>query len=295
MSLVSCISFQLSGRYADRNRWGVLNGPGDWRGTAEEIIYDEGLLDAWNAKTVLFTGVSSGIGVETVRVLALAGATVYGSARNLEKTRDALGEEMLRAGQVHLLVRPCAEGFRGRSDRRNDGFELQFGTNHLSHFAPFWYLKDLLLASSTPAFHSRVVNVASVAHRYSPVQFDNNSVEGNYNGWLTCGSSKTANIYMATQVERLYGSRGLHGYSVHPGGFTLEGDERAQRYLTKNPQASATSVYGAVTQELEGRGGMYLEGPSIATRACPEDGDAVEYGFGKRIFLIVTVRRDCGS
>ncbi|KAL2813127.1 short-chain dehydrogenase [Aspergillus granulosus] len=324
MAFTSRTPFQLSGRYANRNRWEVLNGPGDSRVTAEEIIRDEGLLDAWADKTVLVTGVSSGIGVETVRALALTGATVYGTARNLKKAKEALGEELLGSGRVHLLymdqtdlssVRACAEEFRSRSDRLNvvinnaavmnvpegrtkDGFELQFGTNHLAHFALFWHLRDLLLASSTPLFQSRVVNVSSVAHRYSPVQFDNINFEGNYNGWLAYGSSKTANIYMATQVERLYGSKGIHGYSLHPGGFVspnlqkfsqadmaaVEGDARVQKYLTSIQQASATSVFGAVSRELEGRGGLYLEGASVAVGECPEDGDAVEYGFGKWAF-----------
>ncbi|KAL3464367.1 short-chain dehydrogenase [Aspergillus heterothallicus] len=304
MSLTSQTPFQLSGRYADRNRWEVLNGPGDSRVTAEEIIRDEGLINTWSERTVLVTGVSSGIGVETMRVLALTGATVYGTASNLEKAKDALGKELLESSRVRLLymdqtdlssVRCCAEEFRRRSQRLNviinnaavmnvpegrtkDGFELQFGTNHLSHFALFWHLRDLLLASSTPAFHSRVVNVSSIAHRYSPVKFDSINFEGNYNGWLAYSSSKTANIYMATQIERLYGSRGLHGYSVHPGGF------RAQRYLTSIPQASATSIYGAVSAELGGKGGLYLEGATVSVRACPEDGDAVEYGLGKWTF-----------
>jgi NAD(P)-dependent dehydrogenase (short-subunit alcohol dehydrogenase family) len=324
MSLTSRNPFQLSGRYADRNRWEVLNGPGDSRVTAEEIVRDENLVDAWSDKTVLVTGVSSGIGVETVRVLALTGATVYGTARNLEKAREALGEELLGTGRVHLLymdntdlssVGSCADEFRKRSQQLNvminnaavmntpeartkDGFELQFGTNHLAHFAFFWHLKDLLLASSTPPFHSRVVNVSSVAHRYSPVPFKNINWEGNYSGWLAYGASKTANIYMATQIERLYGSQGLHGYSLHPGGFVspnlqkfsqaemhaLEGDDRAQRYLTNVAQASATSVYGAVSSEIEGRGGLYLEGAAVVVEACPADGDAVEYGFGKWTF-----------
>lgn len=77
----------------------------------------------------------------------------------------------------------------------------------------------MLLASSTPRFHSRVVNVASAADCYGPVRLDNINFDGIYNGWLVYGFSKTANIYMTNQIERLYGSEGLHGYNVHPGGF----------------------------------------------------------------------------
>ncbi len=178
--------------------------------------------------------------------------------------------------------------------RTKDRYELQFGTNHLSHFLLFYLLKDMLLASSTPLFHSRVVNVASAAHRYGPVRLDNINFDGIYNGWLAYGSSKTANIYMTNQIERLYGSQGLHGYSVHPGAFkspnlqkhseqemktALEG-KRMQKYLTNIEQACATRVYGAVSREIEGNGGLYLEGASIAERPCPPDGDGVEYGYG---------------
>lgn len=178
--------------------------------------------------------------------------------------------------------------------RTKDRYELQFGTNHLSHFLLFYLLKDMLLASSTPLFHSRVVNVASAPHRYGPVRLDNINFDGIYNGWLAYGSSKTANIYMTNQIERLYGSQGLHGYSVHPGAFkspnlqkhseqemktALEG-KRMQKYLTNIEQACATRVYGAVSREIEGNGGLYLEGASIAERPCPPDGDGVEYGYG---------------
>ncbi|KAJ9484066.1 hypothetical protein VN97_g9313 [Penicillium thymicola] len=105
-------------------------------------------------------------------------------------------------------VRACAEGFLKESSKLNviinnaavintpesrtkDGFELQFGANHLSHFLLFYLLKDTLLetARSSPNFASRVVSVASAAHRYIPIPLDNVNWEGNYNGWLAYGSS----------------------------------------------------------------------------------------------------------
>lgn len=182
--------------------------------------------------------------------------------------------------------------------RTKDGHELQFGTNHLSHFLLFYLLKDMLLASSTPQFHSRVVNVSSSGHRYGPLRLDNIHFDGIYNGWLAYASSKTANIYMANQIERLYGSQGLHGYSVHPGSFESPnlqkhsqeemkaalGDKRMQKYFTSIEQACATSVYGAVSRELEGKGGLYLEGASVAEHPCPPDGDIIEYGYGSCAF-----------
>ncbi|KAJ6190488.1 hypothetical protein N7519_000509 [Penicillium mononematosum] len=252
--MVSRVPFQLSGRYAERNRWEVLNGPGDSRVTGSQIIEDEGLVDQWSDKVVLITGVSSGIGVETVM-----------------KTPEG---------------------------RTKDGFELQFGTNHLSHFLLFYLLKDTLLKSSTPKFHSRVVNVSSAGHRYSPIHLDNVNFEGNYNGWLAYGSSKTANIYMATQIERLYGAQGLHGYSLHPGAFmspnlqkhsqeemkAVMQNKRALAYLSSLEQSCATTIYASVSSELEGKGGLYLEGASVAAYPTPSGGDGLEYGYSSWAF-----------
>ena len=103
---------------------------------------------------------------------------------------------------------------------------------------------------------------------------------------------------MTNQIDRLYGSKGLHGYSVHPGSFKSPNlqvlstaemdlvmkDERMQKYMTNLEQACATSVYGAVSQELEWRGGLYLEGASVAVHPCPPDGDGAEYGYGSWAF-----------
>jgi NADPH:quinone reductase-like Zn-dependent oxidoreductase len=90
--MVSKVPFQLSGRYAERNRWEVLNGPGDSRVSGSQIIQNEGLVGQWGNMVVLITGASSGIGVDTVRALASTGASVFGTARDLQKAREALGE-----------------------------------------------------------------------------------------------------------------------------------------------------------------------------------------------------------
>ncbi|KAK6950906.1 hypothetical protein Daesc_007434 [Daldinia eschscholtzii] len=296
MALVSRVPFQLTGRYAERNKWEVLNGPGDSRPTGRQIIEDEGLVGALGDKVILITGVSSGMGPETVRALALTGATIFATARNLDKAREALGPSLLSTGRVRLLfmdqtdlasVRKCAAEFRQQSggklhvlinnagvmktpeSRTKDGFELQFGTNHLSHFLLFYLLKDLMLASSTPEFHSRVVNVSSSGHRYGPVRFDNLNFEGEYDGWAACTDLTQAKP-VASQIERLYGAQGLHGYSLNPGSFVspnlqkfcademeaAKGNERVTRYFVNLEQACATSVYAAVSKELEGKGGV---------------------------------------
>lgn len=182
--------------------------------------------------------------------------------------------------------------------RTKDGFELQFGTNHLSHFLLFHLLKDALLASSTPEFNSRVVNVSSAGHRYHPLNLENLHFDGCYNGWLAYGSSKTANIYMANQIDRLYASQGIHGYSLHPGSFEspnlqkysqeeMKGareDKRMQKYFTSVEQACATTIYGAVSKDVEGRGALYLEGAAVAEYPCPADGDVIEYSYGPWAF-----------
>jgi NAD(P)-dependent dehydrogenase (short-subunit alcohol dehydrogenase family) len=70
---------------------------------------------------------------------------------------------------------------------KENNYELQFATNHLAHFLLFYLLKDLLLAASTPDFHSRVVNVSSIGHRMSPIRFDDiNFEKGGYNAWVAC-------------------------------------------------------------------------------------------------------------
>ncbi len=127
MSMVSQIPFQLCGRYAERNRWEVLNGPGDSRVTGSQVVEDEDLVNKWGDKVVLITGVSSGIGVETLRAIASTGATVYGTVRNLGKAREALGS-VLDTGRAYLLfmdqtdlssVRACAEEFRKQNGKLN--------------------------------------------------------------------------------------------------------------------------------------------------------------------------------
>jgi hypothetical protein len=128
MSMISRVPFQLSGRYAENNRWEILDGPGDSRITGKEIVEKEGLVNKWTDRVFLVTGVSSGIGVETARVLASTGATVFGTARNLAKAKEALGPSLVDTGHVKLLfmdqtdlssVRACAKEFLEQSSKLN--------------------------------------------------------------------------------------------------------------------------------------------------------------------------------
>ena len=152
-----------------------------------------------------------------------------------------------------------------------DGFETQFGTNHFGHFLLFQLLCPTLLASSSEKFASRVINVTSGAHRSSQIHFDNLSLKGIYDPKLAYAHSKTANILMANQIERMYGSRGLHALSVHPGGI-LTGLQKhdspayirqrlpeVEMFLKSCEQGAATQVWAAVGKAWEGKGMKYLE------------------------------------
>ncbi|KAE8142970.1 hypothetical protein BDV38DRAFT_234330 [Aspergillus pseudotamarii] len=279
--------------------------------TALEIVQSNGLEGKLQDKVILITGCSSGIGIDTARALSVTGATLYLTARDLNKAEKALGD-LVKKPNVHLLalsldsltsVRACAEDFLSKSSQLNilinnagvmatpegrtqDGFETQFGTNHLGHFTLFYLLKPTLLASSTPEFNSRVVNVSSMAHRYGEPVLDNINLEGIYEPWMAYGQSKTANIWTASEIERRYGSQGLHGFSVHPGGIR----SGLQQYVTKEQQdawdnddaiasvwktsehGAATTVWAAVAKELEGKGGKYLEDCQIAVKYDPNTG-----------------------
>ena len=288
----------MPGRYTEAHL--SPKGAGDARPTALDIIRDEGLEGKLTDKVVLITGCSSGLGVETARAMSATGAKVYCTARDIAKGQKTL-EGILEPGRVELLalelnsldsVRACAKDFLSESDKLNiminnagimatptnektvDGFEGQFGTNHLAHFLLFQLLKPTLLASSTPELQSRVVNLSSMGHRGSaPNIGDYNYEKTPYSAWKAYGQSKTANIYMANEIERRYGSRGLHGYSLHPGGIStglqihmsdevkasFSTDENTMNYMKSVSQGAATSVHCAVSKDLEGKGGRYFE------------------------------------
>jgi NAD(P)-dependent dehydrogenase (short-subunit alcohol dehydrogenase family) len=274
------------------------NGPGDQRPTASQIVADEQLQGKWSDKTVLITGCSSGLGIETAKSLFETGATLYLTARDLKKAKSALGS-LEGSERVHLLeldlnslasVRKCADSFLAHHHRLNilianagimacpegrtmDGFEMQFGTNHLAHFLLIQILLPTLVKSSTPEFKSRVVMLASIGHRMSGIHLDNLNLEGEYHPWTAYGQSKTANMYTATELNRRYGDHGVHAWSVHPGliftGLMTHIDKEMMETWDKDPnigkalkspqQGAATTVWAATAQALEGQGGKYLE------------------------------------
>ncbi|KEY73227.1 hypothetical protein S7711_04189 [Stachybotrys chartarum IBT 7711] len=286
------------------------DGPGDARPTALDILKDNDRIGAMKDKVFLLTGSSGGIGIETGRALAATGGKVYLGVRDLEKGERAL-KEILEPGRVELLeldvgsmesVRTAVKSFLSKSTQLNvlvnnagvmacpetktaDGFESQLAVNYLGHFLLYKLLEQTLLSSSTPEFQSRVVNVASSGHHMSSVVLDNINLDGEYEPWKAYGNAKTACIWMTNEIERRYGSKGLHGLSLMPGGIATD----LQRYIPsetkeqwalhepsrkfgKSPaQGAATTMTAAFGKEWEGKGGVYLED-------CQEAGPIPEGG-----------------
>jgi len=266
--------------------------------TASEVA--EG-IDLSN-KVALVTGGSSGLGQETARVLAERRAHVILTARDVPKgeavaaaIRASTGNEHVEVEELELGslkdIRAFAQRFLERHAmlhilinnagvmacppaKTADGFELQFGSNHLGHFLMTCLLASALLRAAP----GRVVSVSSRGHHMSPVVFDDIQFERRpYDKWLAYGQSKTANVLFAVGLERRLGARGVHANALHPGGIMtelsrhlqqddwqfLQARTRGMKFKTVEAGA-ATSVFAATAPELEGRGGLYLEDCRVA-------------------------------
>ena len=281
-------------RYAEVHQ--TIKGPGDARPTALQIIRDENLEGKLTGRVAFITGCSSGIGIETARALYTTGATLYLTARDLAKAKSAL-PEIISSDRVHLLeidlmsldsVRACAAEFLSKSQTLNifianaaimacpegktkDGFETQFGVNHLAHFLLFNLLKPTLLASAEAGLPSRAIFLSSSSHRLAEPNFANLNFEGEYSPFAAYGASKTAHIWNANEIDRRYGAKGLHAFSVNPGGIMTN----LQQYMPQEArdgiyrlmamggksleQGAATTIWAATAKALEGKGGLYLE------------------------------------
>ena len=253
-------------------------------------------------KLALVTGGSSGIGQETARALAERGAHVVLTARDMPKgegvaegIRASTGNQRVQVEELELgslaSIRAFADRFRSRHDalhilvnnagvmacpaaKTADGFELQFGSNHVGHFLVTCLLAPALLKGAP----SRIVSVSSRGHHMSPVVFDDIQFERRpYHKWLAYGQSKTANVLFAVGLEKRLGARGVHANALHPGGIVTELarhlvaedfeflSKRASGMQFKSVEAgAATSVVAATAPELEGRGGLYLEDCQVA-------------------------------
>lgn len=301
-------------------------GAGDARPTALQIIRDEHLEGKLVGKVIVITGASSGIGIETARALSATGATLFLTARDIKKAETALAE-VLEPGRVSLVkmdlasfasIRAAAATILANSNGRvnilvnnagvmgiedlkltEDGHEMHFATNHLGHFLLFQLLKPALLASSTPNFHSRVVVVASSAHRAWKLNTSDNYnfQKGGYHYGLGYANSKLANVYMANELDRRYGPRGLHATSLHPGAINTDlsrhlggefvdqimNDEKILKILKTPEQGAATTVLAAVGKEWEDKGGKYLEDCEEAKRG-EDDNEVFGVGYVRQTY-----------
>jgi NAD(P)-dependent dehydrogenase (short-subunit alcohol dehydrogenase family) len=268
-------------RYAEVHKPANLRGPGDARPTALQIIDDEGLRGKLSDKVFLVTGVSSGIGIETLKALHVTGAHIYGTVRNMPKGQKVveriLSEKHEGGGKISLLeisldslasVRAGAQAFLQKSDGKlnvmvcnaaimaspfgqtKDGFEQQFATNHLSHFLLFHLLKDAMLKSATKEFPSRYVSVSSLAaHVFgSGVHLDDYNYEKTtYDPW------DATSLHPGGIVENSGLGKFLDQNTIH----AMMGDPETLRTFKSSAQGAATQVY-AVSREWANRGGRYL-------------------------------------
>ncbi|MEA2866126.1 MAG: hypothetical protein QOE39_841 [Bradyrhizobium sp.] len=272
-------------------------------------------------KRILVTGVSAGLGVETARTLAAHGAQVVGAARNLDKAKAATEQVRAQAangGGLELVeldlaslasVRACADGLMAADkpfdliianagvmacpkSQTSDGFETQFGTNHLGHFVFVNRIASLLKPGS------RLVNLSSAGHRFSDVDLDDPNFEHTpYTEFGAYGRSKTANILFAVEFDRRHRTNGVRATAVHPGGIRTElgrymtaeiGQQMIEQINAANaasglpafswktiPQGAATSVWSGIMAAADEVGGRYCEDCHVAELV---EGDGIRGG-----------------
>lgn len=272
------------------------------RSTTEEVLAGVHL----SGKRILVTGVSAGIGVETARSLAAHGAHVVGAARDLAKAEAATvevrkdaaanggGFELIALDLASLKsVRACADGLLAKGEPFDvvianagvmatpfgytlDGFETQFGTNHLGHFVFVNRIAPLIRSGG------RLINLSSSGHRFSNVDLaDPNFERTPYDPFVAYGRSKTANILFAVAFDQRHRKRGVRAAAVHPGGIQTElgryidpsqiqkmVEQMNQQLAAEGkgpfewktiPQGAATSVWAGVVASSEEVGGKYCE------------------------------------
>ena len=263
-----------------------------------------------SGKRALVTGVSAGLGVETARALAAHGAEVVGAARDLAKAKAAtasVSADAANGGSLELVqldlaslesVRACADALVDDGQgfdlvianagvmatpfgKTAEGFETQFGTNHLGHFV----LVNRIASMMKP--DARLVSLSSAGHQISDVDLDDPNFErAPYDAWSAYGRSKTANILFAVEFDRRHKASGLSATAVHPGAIRTELSRyltaEAQRELTEImtqvaqshggkpiayksvPQGAATSVWAAAVAKADAVGGRYCEDCHVA-------------------------------
>ncbi len=262
--------------------------------TAAEVLHGIDL----SGKLAIVTGGYSGIGIEAVRALSGAGAHVVVPARRPDAAAEALSgidrtevdvldlgdlgsvrgfaDRFLDSGRRIDIVIDCAAIMATPETRVGPGWEAQFATNHLGHFA---LVNRLWPALSEGA---RVVAVSSTGHRRSAIRWDDIHFQTGYEKWKAYGQSKTANVLFAVHLDALGKESGVRAFALNPGGILTP----LQRHLPKqemvdfgwidddgNPlhpgfkspeQGAATQVWAATSPQLDGLGGVYCEDCDIA-------------------------------
>ena len=270
------------------------------RSTAADVM--EGL--DLSGKVVIVTGASSGLGVETARALAGAGAHVVIPGRSPDKLasvvddiKSSTGNSNVETGALDLgdldSVRAYADAFVAAGKplhmlinnagimatphrKTAQGFESQFGTNHLGHFVLFGHLLPALEKGAADG-GARVVALSSTGHRISDVSLDDPNFESTeYEKWTAYGRAKTANALFALELDTRFKDRGIRAFSVHPGGImtNLQRDMDPEEFKVLGwvndkgevhpgfktiEQGGATAAWCATAPELEGEGGYYCE------------------------------------
>ena len=274
----------------------------DANSTTDEVLAGINL----RGKRILVTGVSAGLGIETARALAAHGAHVVGTARDIAKAEAATAQvrkdaasgggrfEIVALDLANLAsVRDCASALLAKKElfdvvianagvmatpfgHTTDGFETQFGTNHLGHFVLVNRIAPLIREGG------RLVNLSSAGHRYANVDLEDPNFERTpYHPFVAYGRSKTANILFAVAFDRRHRGRGIRAAAVHPGGIRTELNrhmdaaalgqiiDQMNKQLAAEgkppfqykslPQGAATSVWTAILGSPEEIGGRYCE------------------------------------
>jgi NAD(P)-dependent dehydrogenase (short-subunit alcohol dehydrogenase family) len=296
--------------------------------TTEDVLSGVNL----RGKRILVTGVSAGLGVETARSLAAHGANVVGAARDLNKAETAtaqvrkdasanggsfdlialdLGDlksvrdssnKLLEKGEPFDVVIANAGVMATPFTYTKDGFEMQFGTNHLGHFVFVNRIASLIRAGG------RLINLSSAGHRYSDVDLqDPNFERTEYEPFVAYGRSKTANILFSVAFDNRHRERGVRAAAVHPGGIRTElgrytdvgrletmiaqinkqlaAEGKAPFQLKTVPQGAATSVWAAVVAPADEIGGRYCENCHVG-KIVPDDATITVATEGVRAYAL---------
>ena len=296
--------------------------------TTEEVLAGINLT----GKRILITGVSAGLGIETARSLAAHGAQVIGAARDLNKAKTATAQVRKDAaangGSFELTeldlaslksVRACADRLMARGQpfdvvianagvmatpfgHTADGFETQFGTNHLGHFVLVNRIASLIRSGG------RLINLSSAGHRYSDVDLQDPNFESTpYDPFVAYGRSKTANILFAVAFDQRHRGRDVRAAAVHPGVIQTElgrhMDPAQLRTLVDNikqqlsaegkapfqwktiPQGAATSVWAGAVARAEEIGGQYCENCHVG-HLVPDDATITGVSEGVRSYAL---------